>query len=42
MRITPRPVLGPRKSTILSILSYSKALKVVDAPPVGTIAIVLN
>lgn len=33
---------GPRASTIQAILGYSKALKVVDAPPVGEIAIILN
>ena len=33
---------GPHATTIRAILSYSKALKVVDAPPVGEIALVLN
>lgn len=33
---------GPRTSTITAILNYSKALKVVDAPPVGRVDIVLN
>jgi hypothetical protein len=33
---------GPKASTIQAILGYSKALKVVEAPPVGTIALVLN
>lgn len=33
---------GPRSSTIQFILGYSRALKVVDAPPVGQIDIVLN
>lgn len=33
---------GPRLSTIQFILGYSRALKVVDAPPVGQIDIVLN
>ncbi len=33
---------GPSTSTIQFILGYSRALKVVDAPPVGQIDIVLN
>ncbi|MBV6404944.1 MAG: hypothetical protein GFGODING_01706 [Flavobacteriales bacterium] len=33
---------GPRAATIQAILSYSKALAVVDAPPLGTVALVLN
>ncbi len=33
---------GPRDSSIRFILGYSKALRVVEAPPVGTIDIVLN
>lgn len=33
---------GPRESSIQFILGYSRALKVVDAPPVGQIDIVLN
>ncbi len=33
---------GPRDSSIRFILGYSKALRVVEAPPVGTIEIVLN
>lgn len=33
---------GPRTSTIQAILGYSKALKVVQAPPVGAIDIILN
>jgi hypothetical protein len=33
---------GPRPSTIAAILSYSKALRVVEAPPVGRVDIVLN
>lgn len=46
-RSTRRPVEmtlqpGPRPSTIHAILSYSKALKVVDVPPVGKIDVVLN
>ncbi|HMZ49490.1 MAG TPA: hypothetical protein PKH36_12610 [Flavobacteriales bacterium] len=40
---SPMPILqGPRPSTIHAILSYSKALRVVDAPPVGQVNIVLN
>ncbi len=36
-------VLGsPRRSTIEAILNYSKALKVVEVPPVGQVDIILN
>ncbi|MBP6313063.1 MAG: hypothetical protein KA408_12385 [Flavobacteriales bacterium] len=34
--------MGPRANTIQLILGYSRALRVVDAPPVGKIDIVLN
>lgn len=34
--------LGPRASTIQLILGYSRALKVVDAPPVGEVCLILN
>lgn len=37
-----RDPLGPRASTITALLNYSKALKVVDAPPVGKVHVVLN
>lgn len=33
---------GPRESSIQLILGYSRALQVVDAPPVGHIEVVLN
>lgn len=33
---------GPRASSIQAILGYSKALKVVNAPPVGEISLILN
>lgn len=33
---------GPRQASIQAILGYSKALRVVDAPPVGRIDIILN
>lgn len=33
---------GPRSSSIQFILGYSRALKVVDAPPIGQVEIVLN
>ncbi len=33
---------GPRAATVKAILNYSKALKVVQLPPVGTVDIVLN
>lgn len=34
--------MGPRAASIQLILGYSRALRVVDAPPVGKIDIVLN
>jgi hypothetical protein len=33
---------GPRNASIQFILGYSKALKVVDAPPIGHIDLILN
>ena len=36
------PDLGPRPDTIRSILDHSKALRVVDAPPVGKIDLYMN
>lgn len=33
---------GPRAATIRTILDYSRALRVVNAPPVGEVDIVLN
>lgn len=33
---------GPKASTIAAILGYSKALKVVQVPPVGQVDIILN
>lgn len=33
---------GPRPTTIAAILNYSKALKVVEVPPIGKLDIVLN
>lgn len=41
-KLTTLPHPGPRKSTIQAILGYSKALQVVDAPPIGQLAVVLN
>lgn len=38
----PAQQFGPKASTVNAILSYSKALKVVEVPPVGTVDIVLN
>lgn len=39
----PNPIeLGPRAATIQFILGYSKALTVVDAPPLGEVCLVLN
>ncbi len=37
-----RVEMGPRASTIANILGYSKALQVVDAPPIGQIDVILN
>jgi len=34
--------LGPKPSTIQAILGYSKALQVVEAPPLGQVNLVLN
>ena len=33
---------GPRRSTIDAILGYSRALRVVSAPPIGQVDIILN
>ena len=33
---------GPREASIQLILGYSRALQVVDAPPLGQIDVVLN
>jgi hypothetical protein len=33
---------GPKTASIEMILGYSKALQVVNAPPVGQIAVILN
>jgi hypothetical protein len=33
---------GPRPETVQAILSYSKALKVINVPPVGEVGVVLN
>lgn len=33
---------GPRRTTIDAILNFSKALKVVEVPPVGKVDIILN
>ncbi|HMC98334.1 MAG TPA: hypothetical protein VKG92_11800 [Flavobacteriales bacterium] len=34
--------LGPRAASIQLILGYSRALQVVDAPPVGQVDLILN
>ena len=34
--------LGPRSASIRAILGYSKALKVVDVPPIGEVALIMN
>ena len=34
--------IGPRAASIQFILGYSRALKVVEAPPIGEVAIMLN
>lgn len=36
------PHAGPRPETLQAILGYSKALRIVDAPPIGKVRIVLN
>ncbi|HRH70052.1 MAG TPA: hypothetical protein PLB89_11145 [Flavobacteriales bacterium] len=33
---------GPRASSIQFILGYSRALRVVDAPPIGQVDLILN
>ena len=33
---------GPRESTLQFSLGYSRALQVVDAPPVGKVDVILN
>lgn len=33
---------GPRPATITALLNYSKALKVMELPPVGKVEVVLN
>lgn len=33
---------GPKAATVQAILNYSKALKVVELPPVGKVHVVLN
>ena len=35
-------ITGPRPETVHAILSYSKALKIVNVPPIGEVDIVLN
>ncbi len=41
-RSTKMPLEGPRRSTITALLNFSKALKVVNVPPLGQVDIVLN
>ncbi|TXI80331.1 MAG: hypothetical protein E6Q44_07300 [Flavobacteriales bacterium] len=41
MKISEQEI-GPRAASIQRILGYSKALKVVDAPPIGQILLLLN
>lgn len=41
-RPMPTAPFGPSASTIQLILGYSKALQVVDAPPIGRLDLVLN
>ena len=33
---------GPRAASIQFILGYSRALRVVDAPPIGEVTLILN
>lgn len=36
------PITGPTEASIKFILGYSKALQVVDAPPIGKLEVILN
>ncbi len=37
------PSIGePKPETVHAILSYSKALKILNVPPIGEVAVVLN
>ncbi|MEZ4756007.1 MAG: hypothetical protein R2817_04170 [Flavobacteriales bacterium] len=38
----PDTAMGPSQRSINAILAYSKALRVVNAPPVGEIDLILN
>ncbi|MCU0320639.1 MAG: hypothetical protein MUE88_11270 [Flavobacteriales bacterium] len=38
----PNTAMGPSQHSINAILAYSKALRVVHAPPVGEIDLILN
>lgn len=40
--MTSQPSMGPREASIQFILGYSRALRVVVAPPIGKVDIVLN
>ncbi len=40
--MTPELQPGPRQASIQMILGYSKALRVVDAPPLGEVCLILN
>jgi hypothetical protein len=40
MSLEPPP--GPSAASVQFILGYSRALRVVDAPPIGKVDIVLN
>ncbi|MEO8069133.1 MAG: hypothetical protein ABI599_15655 [Flavobacteriales bacterium] len=40
--LNPETNAGPRPATLQAILGYSKAVRIVDAPPLGKVAIVLN
>ncbi len=37
-----RLLMGPTSSSINTILNFSKALKVLELPPVGQVDIILN
>lgn len=37
-----RSPFGPRAATLKTILDYSKALTIVDAPPLGKVDVILN
>lgn len=41
-RLEHQPTPGPRHATLKKIMDYSRALRVVDAPPLGQVDVILN